>query len=351
MNFAAPSHLVRKALGRARELPEAAAEVVVVCPAEPAERPAAFHLPGQIDRVRGYHSMSDPAAEMRRITAGEVLHAATHAFRFDDAVLAGGSLYAGGTRYQMTMDRPPRLPRAVRARTEVAALVGTPVSDIFFGHYVLDDAATSLMAQDFAPAHEVESRHRAGWPHAHEYRRMTGLTMPALGDTRLGTAWVFEDHGMNADRRRRLQDVRHRLARSLATPASEERHGVFLLRGTSGQALRLLDNEAEIAETLAARGFTIVDPMAATATEIATRLSGAGVVVSVEGSALAHAILAMSGSGALITIQPPYRFNHVLKDFTDALGIRYGFVVAEGGRERFRVDPDDVLRTVDLAYA
>ena len=39
MNFAAPSHLVRKALGRARELPEAAAEVVVVCPAEPAERP------------------------------------------------------------------------------------------------------------------------------------------------------------------------------------------------------------------------------------------------------------------------------------------------------------------------
>ena len=265
MNFAAPSHLVRKALGRARELPEAAAEVVVVCPAETAERPAAFRLPGQIDRVRGYHSMSDPAAEMRRITAGEVLHAATHAFRFDDAVLAGGSLYAGGTRYQMTMDRPPRLPRAVRARTEVAALVGTPVSDIFFGHYVLDDAATSPMAQDFAPAHEVESRHRAGWPHAHEYRRMTGLTMPALGDTRLGTAWVFEDHGMNADRRRRLQDVRHRLARSLATPASEERHGVFLLRGTSGQALRLLENEAEIAEALAARGFTVVDPMAATA--------------------------------------------------------------------------------------
>ena len=42
-------------------------------------------------------------------------------------------------------------------------------------------------------------------------------------------------------------------------------------------------------------------------------------------------------------------FLAVLKDFTDALGIRYGFVVAEGGRERFRVDPDDVLRTVDLA--
>ena len=31
MNFAAPSHLVRKAFGRARELPDAAAEVVVVC--------------------------------------------------------------------------------------------------------------------------------------------------------------------------------------------------------------------------------------------------------------------------------------------------------------------------------
>ncbi|MDN3711242.1 hypothetical protein QWZ10_04260 [Paracoccus cavernae] len=53
----------------------------------------------------------------------------------------------------------------------------------------------------------------------------------------------------------------------------------------------------------------------------------------------------------MITIQPPYRFDNVWKDFTDLLGMRYGFVVGEGDQERFRVSVDDVMRAVDLISA
>jgi hypothetical protein len=71
-------------------------------------------------------------------------------------------------------------------------------------------------------------------------------------------------------------------------------------------------------------------------------------VVSVEGSALTHAYLTMQEQGAIITIQPPYRFDNVWKDFTDLLGMKYGFVVAKGNRDGFRVDPDEILRVIDM---
>lgn len=357
MNFAVPSHLIRKALGRTRSLYAAADEVVTVCPAETVLRPPAFYLPGQLDRVRGAHWMDGVEAQMARISQTEIRHWETLAFRLRDAVLAGGSLYANGTRYQLSMDRPPRMPRRVTQEVDEAALVGTPVSDIYFGHFVLDDSATALLARRYGTARGIASRHQRDWPHAHAYRRMMDLTLQPLGDTLLRTAWVFEDHGMNADRRGRFHDIRARIAQGRAQadaatsgPAGSPDGGaVFILRGTSGQALRLLENEGEIAAMLAARGFTIVDPSAETADTIVAKVAGARVAISVEGSALAHALLGMSADGAVITIQPPFRFEHVMKDYADGLGMRYGFVMATGERDRFRVDPDELLRTIELA--
>ena len=42
-------------------------------------------------------------------------------------------------------------------------------------------------------------------------------------------------------------------------------------------------------------------------------------------------------------------FNNPWKDYTDALGLGYGYVLAEGGTTDFRLNPDDLLRTLDLA--
>ncbi|WP_299911119.1 glycosyltransferase family 61 protein [uncultured Paracoccus sp.] len=55
--------------------------------------------------------------------------------------------------------------------------------------------------------------------------------------------------------------------------------------------MRHLENEAELADELARRGFEIVDPMQETAKDLVQRLSGSALAVSVEGSALTHAYL------------------------------------------------------------
>ena len=97
---------------------------------------------------------------------------------------------------------------------------------------------------------------------------------------------------------------------------------------------------------LAAQGFSIIDPDQQSVTEIAASLSGARIVVSVEGSQMAPAIYAIADGGALCLIQPPYRFNNVFKDYADCLGLHYGFTVGSEVTGGFIVEIAALQRTI-----
>lgn len=337
------THRIRKRLSLDAPLSRSAKETVVVAEAESAVRTKAACLPDQIDRVKGVQKETTLQQELDRISATPVRHEATMAYRLGEAVLIGGALYAGRSCHQMLKDRPP-LAAWVDARIDRAALVGTPSSDVFFGHFLRDDSATILLAQEFGQAFRPRSRHHAKWKHPADYFSMMGIGVTETGDARIGDAWVFSDIGMTRNRCARFRSLRQRLR---ARPVDRAGHGVFLVRGSSGHR-RALRNEGAIAEGLAARGFEIVDPERETAETIVRKLSGARVVVGVEGSGMAHAFLNVADDGALLTIQPPCRFNNIYKEFTDMMGMGYGFVVAKGDQAEFEADLDEILRTVEL---
>lgn len=345
MSVAPITYLARKTLGMQRSPEIAAVEIVTLCAAEEAMVPKASFLPEQLERVREFQAMGGHEAQLARISGGPVTHAATLAFRYRNARLLGGCLYAGGSCSQLTMARPPHGFRAIKAEMDKVSLIGTPISSIFFGHYLMDDSATTLMAHNFGPVYSAENDQMASWKHAGEYRKLMGLEVPTLSDAFLSEAWMFQDFGMNSHRRGRMKEVRQRLADH---PADQSGHGVFIVRSSFGQSVRLLENELELADHLARRGFVVVNPMQESVPDIIRKVSGAALAVSVEGSALTHAYLTMQEKGAIITIQPPYRFDAVWKDFADLLDMKYGFVVAEGERHKFRVNIDEVMRTVDL---
>jgi len=57
----------------------------------------------------------------------------------------------------------------------------------------------------------------------------------------------------------------------------------------------------------------------------------------------------MRPGGAFLTLQPPNRFSNPIKNYADALGFGYGFVLGhQSGQDAFRVDLDDMLATLDL---
>lgn len=155
---------------------------------------------------------------------------------------------------------------------------------------------------------------------------------------------MFEDWGMTSHRRARLAQLRVRLRDA---EGSRKGHGVFLRR-RGGGAARVLANEDEIEQMLAKREFEIVDPANDPAETIMTRCRDASIVVGVEGSGLAHGLLGCASDAVFVVLQHPYRFNNVWKDFTDALGMRYAFLVGEGSREAFRINPDELCATLDL---
>ena len=123
---------------------------------------------------------------------------------------------------------------------------------------------------------------------------------------------------------------------------------VYLRRGKSAERRELV-NEDEIAERLLQVGASVLQ-MEETPTEsIIEYLLGAEVVIGVEGSQLCHAVHTLREGGAIVVIQPPFRFYNAHKDWADALGMKYGFVVGDPAENGFELDPDDLLRTIDLA--
>lgn len=282
---------------------------------------------------------------MARVLGGPVRHDATLAYRLRNVEYADGHLYANGLRHSQVERREPYAVSMGDAETiEACSLPGSVIGDKYFGHFLSDTTSTTLLAQEFAPALLPEGTSRAAWSHAGPYYEFLDLHPGTIRKAHIKDAWVFQDYAMTASRRERLTRLRDRL-RALGGPRSG--HGVFIRRKTSG-ALRLLLNEDEIEARLRAENFEIVDPVADPAEEIISRICNASIVVSVEGSALAHGLLAMAPQGSMLTLQPPYRFDNIWKDYTDLLGMRYGYVVGEGSPDTFRVDLDDIMRTIDL---
>ncbi|WP_282602039.1 glycosyltransferase 61 family protein [Paracoccus sp. PARArs4] len=343
MSFVPLTHRVKRIAGRSRGLAEAAAEVVVLAPSEVSRRSRAIYLPGQLDKIVAAQADTSIAHELQRIDCSKVVHDPTLAFRLVDAQLLGGTLFAAGTMHQMVGRHSPRIRGRTQQRIEdTVALVGTPVSDLYFGHRVVDDNVTALMAAEFGLVCHPKAVQRPDWPHVRAYGQALGTTCHEIGDVDLSEAWVFQDHGMTDHRRQRMKRLRDRLR--LDTGGGQ---GVVITRGSSGQARRLR-NEGEIVDMLCVKGFEVVDPQRDDLGTIRQKLSNASTVVGVEGSALAHALLLGADDMMLLTIQPPSRFNNLWKDFTDLMGMHYGFVVAEGQGEDFTVDCDDILRTLDL---
>ena len=123
---------------------------------------------------------------------------------------------------------------------------------------------------------------------------------------------------------------------------------VYLRRGGTGVA-RKIQNEAEIVDALIKRGFKVIDLETDTLETILTTLVDAQIVVSIEGSHIAHCAFTIPGQSGLIVLQPPDRFVAVHRGWAECMSVRFGFVVGDkGDNGAYCFSPSDILRTIDL---
>ncbi len=318
----------------------------VLSPACESEVAPAIFDPQELGRVKGLAPHTEWSTEMTRIRGGLRRHVATELLGFHNVLVTRSHLYANGCRERIS-DLPEKyaLARALRdpVHYDRGLWCSSAFSSRYFGHWLSDQLSAELLAEEAGlPAFSSASQTR----YAHEscIRKAAQLTSTAIDCGHFESLWLPKDFGQNASKCARYRDLRARLRTT--TSAASPGAGVFLLRGGSG-AQRPLVNEAELAEKLAALGFLILCPEQASFETLRDSLHSAPLVIGVEGSALMHAVMLMPADACLTVIQPPRRFNNVLRNHTECVGQRYAFSVADEAEGGFYMPQGRLLRLLD----
>lgn len=334
---------VRSAAGLYRDVTDDAVERWTQSPASHRRVPPARYLPGQLDKVLGTEFSSVEAVVNVFRGNFDFEDHATLGFRLRNVDLVGGVLYsARGQRHLRQRQRRQYAYRVPTAMTS-GALYESWNGNKWFGSWLMEDCVSYELAQQLGQPLTTRPMPKAG--HVADYEARLGMAPQRVEDVHFDELVLFRDEANNASKGHRAERLRQRLVHG----APDARHpGVFLLRGDAGDR-RVLLNEKALAEALAQRrGFTVIDPLQRTASEIINACAGARVVMGVEGSQLVHGLVTMPPDATLFVLQPPHRVVSTLKLATDRQGQGYAFVIGDGGKAEFSVSLEDVERTLDL---
>ena len=311
-----------------------------LCPGESVVSGPAIYLDEELDKVTAVPPDTTYAYEIGRIHGGQTEHGATTAYQLSNAHLLKGYVYKGSMKHSLVTKKESLFNSSVTEYIPKAALASTFSGIRYFGHWLTDDLTLALAAQQLAKPVAVA---RELTDHQVEYRDLFDIHTIPVTKASCGELIIIDDIGQNRFKRERYEYMRSQLKKfGLVQP----HQGVMFLRGTSG-VQRLLVNEDEVAEFLKNRGFAIINPSRMSASEIVRQTLGAKLIVGVEGSQLTHGLFSMADDGTLLTLQPPYRFNNVYKDYTDCLGMKYAFVVGKEVADGFEINLEDLARTLD----
>lgn len=320
-------------------------ETEVLQPAETqaVQRPA--FLPGMLDRVTGTDEHSTLDYHMGVALDTSVTHDAVLRRTWRRALVrrSGFATWRKRERYGTGIGAAELLGPV--AQVPVLRYCHSGVAWQYFGHWLTDSIPSALIEPD---AGALWMPHNPGWSHAPDY--VAALSLPVLPDRpvladRLVT---YQDHSQGSHKVRRYQLVRDQLQARFGSAGETL---VYIRRGRTG-APRWIANEDALVEALAARNWRILDVAGTSVEEMQRALCPARVVVSIDGSHVDHAHLSLRPGSAMVMLVPQDRFTLRQVGLSRAHDVSPGFVVLTGSVDTgYTADPDEILRTVDLAMA
>lgn len=305
-------------------------------------RPAVC-LPGQLDRVTGTLPQFDLAAVLRSAQATSMTLSPTVAYYLRDAVVFDGSVYAGAYRHYVA--EPALFPAGSRTgphfrqRAFVSSYMGTK----YFGHWLRDDCVQYELAGEIAMPLCLS---RPEYRDQVSYSEYFGQNWMATDRASVEEIVVFQDYAQNSHKRERSRALRGRLRARFAANTTTA-HNVYLRRGSTG-APRRIANEDDIISALMRQGFQVADVETDPLPRILGLLLSARLVVSIEGSQLAHCALTCPDDAGLLVLQPSDRFSLNHREWAAPLGLNFGFVVGSRDVGGYRFSVPEILRTAEL---
>jgi hypothetical protein len=313
-----------------------------ICPAEEESSfPPAIYAEGDLEKITGLPPDCSYLTEVERLRGTRKYHAATVAYQFFDVSISHGYVYKGAMKYPFSDEVETWFTNCKREIISDALIASSVYTSRYFGHWLTEALPLSLIAESMAVSSIVPSQ--KVYKHQLEYNSLLRLSPLFVAQAQCGKLTIVDDFSQNSFKRERYIEIRDRIK---SIKSLHSNHGVMFLRKNSGQR-RFLINEMEVADFLRGQGFIIIDAEKASVEEIARQALGAKVVIGVEGSQLTQGFFMMSDTGTILALQPPDRFSTIHKDFTDSLGMRYGFLVGDQVPSGFTVNIDHLAMLLE----
>lgn len=307
--------------------------------------PAAAMLPGQLERVTGSTIHSTVEQVTASVVATNFTHMALLRFEMRDVLVSRDGFAA--VHHSQRFSRGLFRSALTKPVVEVDRLQYciTSVSRLYFGHWLTDALPTAMIDVDgFGMAWAPSA---SSWTDTSDYRNVLGLA-DTSAELIFARRFVFYlDLGQGSHKRQRYALVRQVL-RSRYGGSARPVNKVYLSRGTTG-VQRLIQDEAKLIEQLRGDGWLILEIGKASVSELQAALCSANIVVSMEGSHIAHAQMSLMPGSVLVALCPQDQFTAAHLEYGNANRISVGFVVLDRGRNGYVVNWDDVERTIELA--
>jgi hypothetical protein len=334
---------VRRFFGGPASPAEIAFEQEVLCASEDSELNPSVFLDGQIEKILGTPAESHLDAEIDHVSRRTVRSAPTIAYHIKDAVLLDGSIYAGRMRHVIGKKNAALSKKIVHLDT--GAISSSAAGSTYFGHWLADDVLAYMLAERYSKP--VCCSPNSSFEHRPLYARIFGQDWTATDRAHIEHLILFQDFAQTSLKRHRQLELRRKILAQFEPSVGN--HLIYLKRGNTG-ASRPVANEQEIIDELSRRGFTILDIRTDSLDRILSHLVSAKIVVSVEGSQTYHGAYSLPRGSALLLLQPPGRFTATQRDWSENIGVRFGFVVGDQRENSTYFPLNDILKTVDLFF-
>jgi len=330
-------------LGGANDFFAAAADVTELCAAEFIDGHPLKMAKAQLERVTSAAFGMPLCKEMEVAQGAPRKVGPTRVYRFRDVTVAKRWVIAANRHEEFLW------PRSEWAFSDPEFIAEAAFADSiqgsrYFGHWLSDDCATSAILPTDMPLVRPQ---RNEWADEKLYSELLEIrSARSVSHARIRELIYIDDLANNSHKLQRIKEKRTLLRKNL--PRSIANDVVYISRGQSARG-RVIENEPQLIDALVSYGVKVVEAEKLDSLAFLQQIIDANLVISAEGSQCAHAMYGLrDGASGLITLQPHDRFFLAHLEWARLLGFDFGVVVSDPARGPFWIDPEEVLRTIDL---
>lgn len=310
-----------------------------------------IYLDGDLDKVKSVPFGISIKKEMIEFNSKKYISGPFYNYQIENFFLLKNRIYFDNYEYQLNpLEKKIKLydSRDV-VEYDNAAFSSMRISTVFFGHWLREEMVLIdyLQGQKNILSSSILTKQKK------EIIDLFGLNYNVVNYAKIKTANLYEGWQHSAIYKNILLKYKEKISLLPGFKDKKLQRIVYLKRGHSASK-RYLENEDTMLEALS-RDFDVLSFIAETTpvNELYAAIYSADIILSIEGSQMAHSIIAGKHGSTLVCIQPPYRFYNPFKNYCADVDIRYSVFIADQGREKesFYVDIDRLKQLFEKIYS